>query len=161
MPRVTEGGKRSPPLYGPIALFISTRKPRFTWISLRSSIHGTRNMITRSGSTMRSSMRVARYSGWRSSTRASESTTSLTAWWNSTSEGFLALTRASKAATYSEVLPVLGSGVITFDALIDDSFLSCKELEHLRVHLVRSLLHGSVRGSGHDPQLGLGDCVRQ
>ena len=43
-----------PPLYGPMALFISMRKPRLTWTSPLSSIQGTRNMMTRSGSTMRS-----------------------------------------------------------------------------------------------------------
>ena len=32
-PRVTEGWKRSPPLYGPIALFIWIRKPRLIWTS--------------------------------------------------------------------------------------------------------------------------------
>ena len=37
-----------------MALFIWIRKPRLTWISPRSSCHGTRNMMTRSGSTMRS-----------------------------------------------------------------------------------------------------------
>ena len=54
MPSVTERWNRSPPLYGPSALFICMRKPRLTWISPRSSCHGTRNIITRSGSTMRS-----------------------------------------------------------------------------------------------------------
>ena len=37
-----------------MALFISMRKPRLTWTSPWSSTQGTRNMITRSGSTMRS-----------------------------------------------------------------------------------------------------------
>ena len=46
-----------------MALFISIRKPRFTCASPASSTQGTRNWISRSGSTMRSSTRAARYSG--------------------------------------------------------------------------------------------------
>ncbi len=37
-----------------MAEFIWMRNPRFTWISPSSSVQGTRNMITRSGSTRRS-----------------------------------------------------------------------------------------------------------
>jgi len=54
MPRVMVGWKRRPPLYGPIALFISMRKPRLTWMFPLSTSQGTRNMITRSGSAIRS-----------------------------------------------------------------------------------------------------------
>ena len=51
-----------------MALFIWMRKPRLTWISPLSSIQGTRNMMTRSGSTMRSRILALRYSGCRSRT---------------------------------------------------------------------------------------------
>ena len=54
MPRLTEGWKRMPPLYGPMALFIWIRNPRLISISPSSSIQGTRNITTRSGSTIRS-----------------------------------------------------------------------------------------------------------
>ena len=37
MPRLTEGWKRRPPLYGPSALLNSTRKPRLIWTSPWSS----------------------------------------------------------------------------------------------------------------------------
>ena len=57
--------------------------------------------MTRSGSMMRSRIFACRYSGWRSSTRASDSATSWTAWWNSGSAGFLALTSAISEVTYS------------------------------------------------------------
>ena len=60
IPRFTDGWKRKPPLYGPIALFIWIRKPRLTWITPWSSTHGTRNRITRSGSTIRSGIRALR-----------------------------------------------------------------------------------------------------
>jgi hypothetical protein len=80
MPRLTEGWNRRPPLYGPIALFISIRKPRLIWTVPRSSTHGTRNITTRSGSMIRSRILLWRYSGWRSRTIASDSATSCTAW---------------------------------------------------------------------------------
>ncbi len=99
MPRFTEGWKRSPPLYGPMALFISMRKPRLTWTSPRSSTQGTRNRITRSGSMMRSRIFAVRYSGCRSNTKCTDSATSCTAWWNSGSAGFFAFTPASNCAT--------------------------------------------------------------
>mmetsp|Transcript_1104 Transcript_1104/g.2165 ORF Transcript_1104/g.2165 Transcript_1104/m.2165 type:complete len:222 (-) Transcript_1104:204-869(-) len=48
--RFTVGWNRSPPLYGPMAEFISTRNPRLT-MSLPSSVYqGTRNCRARSGS---------------------------------------------------------------------------------------------------------------
>ena len=56
MLRLTVGWKRRPPLYGPMALLNWMRKPRLTWTSPLSSSQGTRNMICRSGSTMRSRM---------------------------------------------------------------------------------------------------------
>src|SRR5215470_6769907 len=58
MPRFTEGWNRRPPLYGPMALFISMRNPRFTWTCPASSTHGTRNISTRSGSMNLSSNRA-------------------------------------------------------------------------------------------------------
>ena len=54
-PKFTEEWNLRPPLYGPMALLISTRYPRLIWISPESSTHGTRNMMTRSGSIIRSS----------------------------------------------------------------------------------------------------------
>ena len=54
IPRYTDGWKRRPPLYGPSALLNSTRKPRLMCTSPRSSSQGTRKMICRSGSQIRS-----------------------------------------------------------------------------------------------------------
>ena len=53
--RFTDGWKRMPPLNGPIALLSCTRNARFTCVRPRSSTQATRNWITRSGSTRRSS----------------------------------------------------------------------------------------------------------
>src|SRR5690606_15167758 len=50
----TDGWKRIPPLYGPIAPLNCTRYPMFTCTLPLSSTHGTRNVKTRSGSTIRS-----------------------------------------------------------------------------------------------------------
>ena len=58
---LTEGWKRRPPLYGPIAELNCTRNPRCTWSLPASSYHGTRNWRTRSGSTMASA--TGMYSG--------------------------------------------------------------------------------------------------
>ena len=60
---VTDGWKRSPPLYGPIALLNCTRKPRFTCTFPLSSTQGTANWMNRSGSTKRSMMPFFSYSG--------------------------------------------------------------------------------------------------
>ena len=54
MDRLTDGWKRMPPLNGPMALLNWTRKPRLTCTWCLSSIHGTRKMTVRSGSTTRS-----------------------------------------------------------------------------------------------------------
>ena len=104
MPRLTVGWKRRPPLYGPMALFISMRKPRLTWTSPLSSTHGTRNMITRSGSQMRSRIFAFWYFGFFSMNGTSDSTTSRTAWWNSFSPGFFAMMPSMKAFTASDIL---------------------------------------------------------
>ena len=66
---------------------------------------------TRSGSEMRSRIRAARYSGWRSSTSASESNTSWTAWWNSGSAGFLARIESITERTYSRAGRFFGDGI--------------------------------------------------
>jgi len=87
--RVTDGWNRRPPLYGPIALFIPILYPRFTCTCPWSSIQGTRNIITRSGSVILSKIAAWRYSGFRSSTDWTLSKTSFTAWWNSFSPGSL------------------------------------------------------------------------
>lgn len=55
-------------------------KPRLTCTSPWSSVQGTRNMMTRSGSTMRWMILALRYSGLRSKTGATDCSTSLTAW---------------------------------------------------------------------------------
>ena len=62
-----------------MALFISMRKPRLTWTSPLSSTHGTRNMITRSGSEMRSRIFASRYLGFFSRTTSRDSATSIAA----------------------------------------------------------------------------------
>src|SRR5258705_9537786 len=111
MPRLTDGWNRSPPLYGPIALFISIRNPRLSWTVPRSSTHGTRNIRTRSGSMIRSRIFERRYSGWRSSTSDSDSATSCTAWWNSGSAGFLAFTSAISVETWSVMGGTLSPGL--------------------------------------------------
>src|SRR6185436_16722352 len=104
-----------------MALLISIRKPRFTCTSPRSSIHGTRNMITRSGSEIRSRSFAERYSGWRSSTGTNESNTSWVAWWNSGSAGFLARICTRTCWTYSFTLGVLvGLFTETSRALMPD-----------------------------------------
>ena len=101
MPRYTVGWKRSPPLYGPIALDISTRYPRFTRTSPRSSTQETRNEMTRSGSTNRSSTLASRYSGCRSRHSSSDPAASRTACRNSGSFEFLAVTSAIRRRMYS------------------------------------------------------------
>lgn len=62
-----------------MALFICTRYPRLTWISPRSSLHTTRNITTRSGSTIRSRIFALRYMGLAWTTGSTEWTTSRTA----------------------------------------------------------------------------------
>ena len=66
-------------LVGPMALFISMRKPRLIWTSPLSSTQGTRNMITRSGSAMRSRILCSRYLGFLSMTTSRDSATSMAA----------------------------------------------------------------------------------
>ena len=80
MLRLTDAWKRNPPLYGPMALFICTRKPRFISTSPLSFTHGTRNMMTRSGSAMRSSIFIFCSTGFSRIYGAKLSTTSWTAW---------------------------------------------------------------------------------
>ena len=100
IPRFTDGWRRSPPLYGPIALLNCTRKPLFTWACPLSSTHGTRNVIIRSGSVILSSKASLRYcSSFASITGRRESRTSLTACWNSFSPGFFSATFCSTSST--------------------------------------------------------------
>ena len=91
IPRYTEGWKRNPPLYGPRAELNSTRKPRLMCTSPWSSTHGTRKMICRSGSQIRSTIAESSTSGWRATTGPRDSKTSSTAWWNSDSPGLRAV----------------------------------------------------------------------
>ena len=82
-----------------MALLNCTRKPRFTWILPLSSTHGTRNMMTRSGSTMRSSSAACSYSGWASMTGSRDWSTSVTAWMNSGCSAFFAFTCSMTLST--------------------------------------------------------------
>ena len=80
IPRYTDGWNLRPPLYGPIALLNCTRYPLFTCTLPLSSTHGTRNIITRSGSTRRSNKASLRYfSSFASTTGFKDSSTSFTA----------------------------------------------------------------------------------
>ncbi|CAM8493654.1 hypothetical protein ESCOCP365M1_20400 [Escherichia coli] len=83
MERLTDGWKRIPPLYGPMAELNCTRHARLTCTWLRSSTHTTRNWITRSGSTRRSSNDIWRYFGFCSRKGQSVVITSRTACANS------------------------------------------------------------------------------
>ncbi len=80
MPRFTEGCKRRPPLYGPMALLNCTRYPVFTCTCPLSSTHGTRNLNCLSGFTRRSRRASLLYfSSLASITTLRDSSTSLTA----------------------------------------------------------------------------------
>ena len=108
IPRFTEGCKRSPPLYGPIALLNCTRYPVFTCTCPLSSTQGTRNLNCLSGFTRRS--RRASFlnlSSLASITVLNDSKTSFTAWWNSGSAGFCATTFAITSSTYDIFFPPL------------------------------------------------------
>src|SRR3990170_2242344 len=92
IPRYTEGWNRSPPLYGPSALLNWTRSPRLIWTSPLSSCQGTRKIVWRSGSQIRSMTLASVNSGYFTRTGPSDSSTSLTAWWNSDSPGLRFIT---------------------------------------------------------------------
>ena len=79
MDRLTEGWKRMPPLYGPIALLNCTRYPKLTCISPLSSTQGTRKVKIRSGSTNRSMILAFSNSGCWLYTSSIERRTSFTA----------------------------------------------------------------------------------
>ena len=101
IPRFTDGCRRNPPLYGPIALLNCTRYPVLTWTCPLSSTHGTRNLICLSGSTSLSRRAsFLNFSSLASTTTLNDSNTSFTAWWNSGSAGFLATTFSSTSSTY-------------------------------------------------------------
>ncbi len=85
--RLTDGWNLKPPLYGPIALLNCTRYPRFTCTSPLSSTHGTRNVMIRSGSTMRSIIFAFSNSGCWLYTSLMEIRTSFTACKYSNSPG--------------------------------------------------------------------------
>src|SRR5690606_4733841 len=87
MPWYAEGWNRRPPLYGPRAELNSTRNARLIRTRPASSTHGTRKMIWRSGSQIRSRTAASTYCGCFRSTGPRESKTSRTAWWNSASPG--------------------------------------------------------------------------
>ena len=57
----TDGWKRRPPLYGPMAELNCTLYPRFTWFTPLSSVHGTLNVTILSGSTNLSRRAFLRY----------------------------------------------------------------------------------------------------
>ncbi len=102
-PRLTDGWKRRPPLYGPSALLNSTRKPRLTWTRPWSSCHGTRKITWRSGSTRRSMRPGSAYSGRDAITGARVSRTSWAAWWNS---GWAGLRCSISVSRWSRVVCV-------------------------------------------------------
>ena len=77
--RFTALWKRRPPLYGPIALLNCTRYPRFVCTSPLSSTHVTRNVMMRSGSTIRSTILAFSNSGCWLYTSSIDSNTSRTA----------------------------------------------------------------------------------
>ena len=85
--RFTDGWNLNPPLYGPIAELNCTRYPMFTCTSPLSSTHGTRNVSTRSGSTIRSIILAFSNSGCWLYTSFTERSTSLTACRYSSSPG--------------------------------------------------------------------------
>ncbi len=82
-----------------MALLNSMRKPRFTWMLPLSSTQGTRNMMVRSGSTMRSRSILPLYLGFASMKGITISATSCTAWRNSGSLPLRFFTSAMKAST--------------------------------------------------------------
>ena len=76
----TDGWKRRPPLYGPMALLNWILYPLFTWTAPLSSTHGTLKDTILSGSVKRSRIPSLRYfSSLASMTSFKESSTSLTA----------------------------------------------------------------------------------
>ena len=87
---VTARWKRSPPLYGPIAELNCTRYPRLVCTSPSSSIHVTRKVKIRSGSTMRSTILACSNSGCWLYTSSIDSRTSCTACRYSASPGCFA-----------------------------------------------------------------------
>src|SRR6266536_4746238 len=70
-------------------------------------------MTTRSGSMIRSRILASRYSGCRSRASSTDSATSRTAWWNSTSPGFLEATSSIKVSTYPLMVDRPPSGALT------------------------------------------------
>ena len=101
IPRFTDGWRRRPPLYGPIALLNCTRYPVLTCTWPLSSTHGTRNLICLSGSTSLSRRASLRnFSSFASITTRRDSSTSFTAWWNSGSAGFFFTTKSITSSTY-------------------------------------------------------------
>ena len=91
---LTDGCRRRPPLYGPIAELNCTLNPRLTWTLPLSSTHDTRKNICLSGSTILSIIPFASYLGFASTTGSRDSRTSRTAWRNSFSPGLRASTPA-------------------------------------------------------------------
>ena len=88
VPRVTEGWNLSPPLYGPMALLNCTLYPRFTWMLWSSSSHSTLNVMTLSGSVMRSRILFLRYRGFELTVSMTDAMISPAAWMNSGWAGF-------------------------------------------------------------------------
>ena len=107
IPRFTDGWKRSPPLYGPIALLNCTLKPLFTCTLPLSSTQGTRNIICLSGSTILSSNEAFSNSGCFSNTGSSDVRTSVAACINSGSLAFFSFNFASTSCAYDIVKPPL------------------------------------------------------
>jgi len=87
MLRFTDGWNLNPPLYGQIAELNCTLYPLLTCTFPASSVQATRNIMIRSGSTILSRSAWVVYFWFFSRKVASDSMTSVTAWWNSGSWG--------------------------------------------------------------------------
>src|SRR3546814_679444 len=79
------------------------------WVSPWSSCHGTRKMTWRSGSQMRSMIFCSASSGCLAITGPSDSSTSRTAWWNSTSPGLRFTTSANTPSSFSSITAACSS----------------------------------------------------
>ena len=120
IPKFTEGWKRNPPLYGPIAELNWTRYPVLTCTCPLSSVHGTRNLNCLSGFVNLSrSASFLNSSSFSSITTLKDSNTSRTAWWNSGSEGFCSIIVSITSSTYDKIIPpILTIKLIIFDTTI-------------------------------------------
>src|SRR5690554_1882439 len=118
----TEGWKRIPPLYGPMAPLNCTRYPMFTCTWPLSSVHGTRKVKTRSGSTIRSTIAAFSNSGCWLYTSSIDTSTSFTACKNSDSPGCLISRRVITSFTFIRLIyfHVIVSGYSNYILALND-----------------------------------------